>query len=235
MTQTTRPRPSASDLGLGAVFLVLVVVGLAIGRLSPDEPSGGPARAADDAAAIVDDFARADTARTISSGGQRRWIAARGVWGIRDEAAYVVSAPGGVALAVIDAGWAEGSVQTRLSQSSNGAGLVFRYRDPANYWAFVVAPPYATWTIERTVGGRRTVVGNTGLSPIKAGTVAAVRMGSQSVEFVLDGKVRRRIDNAILADATHVGLVGRGAVAGRARWDSFRAIPAPISAVPKQP
>jgi hypothetical protein len=236
MTSATKSSSSAMR-NLVVAFAVLLAAGLAIGRFSPDsskDPPGG----ARSGSGITDDFARGDSKTSLTVGGKHAdWTVPRGVWGVQKGSAYVVSATGrpATAVAVVDMGSAEGSVQVRLAQVSNGSGLVFRYRDPANYWAFVVAPGYATWTIERTIAGRRTVVGNTGLSPVKAGTVAAIRMEGPAIEFMLDGKVKRRVNNPLLQNATRTGLIGRGPKVGEARWDGFRAGPAVVSAVPKPP
>lgn len=242
----SRPRPGILLLGAACVVLLAVVVirvvGLWAGSDGPpaDEPQPSPPPAsADDTAnvatfddpevvqvvGVLDSFARPDDDNALGvvpSGPP--WSNDTGGWGIAGEQAYVPSPAAGRSHAVVDRGQGNGAVQVELSRVVHGAGLLFRYQDPQNYWAVVVAPSYATWAVVKVVEGIEETVGNTGLSPIADGTTVGVRMTDSIVDIVLDERVATTIVDDTLRDAGKVGLTAHsmpGIDAAAARFDDF--------------
>lgn len=170
------------------------------------------------------------------------WFADTGTWGISDGQAYLSAPANGRNHAVVDLGQAYGAVQATLPKVVNGAGLVFRYRNPFDYWAVVAVPAYATWAVVRVQGSQEEVVANTGLSPIDDGTRVAVRLDGDDIDIVLDTQVVRTITEAVVGTATKVGMTAQalpGIDAASARFDDFavaltsdRPVPGPSTATP---
>jgi hypothetical protein len=101
----------------------------------------------------------------LPPGGGPAWRIEAGTWEVADGQAAATGSGGDRSLAVVRLPGGEGAVQLTLSHVANGAGVVFRYRDRRDYWSVSAVPFYATWAITKTVGGRSTLVANTGLSP----------------------------------------------------------------------
>jgi len=166
------------------------------------------------------------------------WRAEAGTWGVVAGQAAVTTPAQGHSLAVVPLGGGDGTVQVRLAKVVNGAGIVFRYQDPLNYWAVVAVPYYATWAVSKTVGGHTSGMGSTGLSAVQDGTTVAVRLVGGTIDVAVEGQVRRTVADADLRRAPSVGMVApAGTGASDARFDDFhlalpgdRALPAPVAA-----
>src|SRR5262249_34166717 len=78
------------------------------------------------------------------------------------------SSPGAPSVAVVELGGTVREVSARFQPRADGIGLVFRYRDPHNYWFVVPDVGNATWNIYATVAGCD-VEANTGLSGTRPG------------------------------------------------------------------
>jgi hypothetical protein len=150
------------------------------------------------------------------------WRAAVGTWGIAAAQAAATTPLAGRNVAVVDAGRADEAVQVRVAKVTNGSGVVFRYRDPGNFWAVVAAPGYATWAIVKVVAGKDRVVGNTGLSPVADGTAVGVRAQGDTIDVLVDGRVTTTFGDVAFKDATMAGLTVEGLEGGKARFDDFR-------------
>lgn len=170
--------------------------------------------------------------------GQRPWQVDAGTWGIDDNSAYV-SEPGDARnFAVVGLGRGDGGAQVRMPQVVAGSGLAFRYRGPFNYWAVVAVPDFATWNVVKVVDGKQEVVDNTGPeSPVRNGTTIAVRLAGETIDVIVDGRVRVRIQDDTFSDAGKVGMTTpKGDDGMLARFDDFvaslpgnRPLPAPPS------
>ena len=78
------------------------------------------------------------------------------------------------------------------------------------------------------------VVGNTGQSPTADGTTVAVRLHDDTIEVIINGKIRKTIVDDFQATATKVGITTKGPEAGDARFDDFVAglpggLPIPVA------
>ena len=204
------PRRSRTCLDRLDVGL-LVPAGAAPGRAPGDGPTS-----------VHDGFDRPDHAGGLGAvQGGPSWRADAGVWGIAASSAYV-SAPGpGRNLAVAQTGGGDGQAQVRLARVVDGAGLLVRYRDPANHWAVVAVPGYATWAVVRTVGGREEVVANTGLSAVADGTTVGAVLDGDTMTVLVHGSVTTTVSDPALAGAGAAGMTTSGSGAGVARFDDF--------------
>jgi hypothetical protein len=102
----------------------------------------------------LDSFDRPDDALGLGAvPGGPQWEAAADTWGIAANQAYVVTPAAGRNIAVVELGQEEGAVQVRIPKMTAGAGIVFRYRDPSNYWAVFARPPSPPGTSQG--GGRQ--------------------------------------------------------------------------------
>jgi len=173
---------------------------------------------------VADAFTRADTRQTLgTTDSGQAWQAVHGVWAIRDHAARLVRITGAKSsFAVVDTGSPDGTVTLTESTVAPGAGLVFRYRDPSNYWAVEAAPRYGTWAIRKVSGGRQIVGANTGLSGLANGTTVTVRFKGTAIDVFVNGVRRHTLVDSDFSDATMAGLEATGAGATDARWASFR-------------
>jgi hypothetical protein len=212
-------------------FVVLAVAGVVIGRASPPRTDGTRPLIASSNAEVADEFNRTD-GTSLGQPPKAHWVVDKGEWGIRDGAAYVVSPPGDPALAVVETDGPDGVVQVTMATSVNDCGLLFRYRDTANYWALTAVPGYATWNLERVIEGNSVIVANTGLSPTKSGTVLAVRMRGDLLELFVDGKLQKQVKDTAFQTESRVGLIGRGPAVAQARWDGLLADGAPTGKPP---
>ncbi|MBW3641301.1 MAG: hypothetical protein KY447_00140 [Actinobacteria bacterium] len=234
----------AGVVALGALFVVLLVaivvriVSVWVGSdvaLPPEDDQGSSGAEANitvvderelvQVVGLLESFARPDDPNTLGAvPSGPAWSNATGTWGIAGEQAYVASPSTGRNHAVVDLGQPGGAVEVKLNRLTEGAGLVFRFQDPENYWAVVAAPSYATWAVVKVVEGNEEVVGNTGLSPIANGTTIGVRMNDTTIEIVLDHRVVTNIADETLRAASNAGLTAQsmpGVDAASARFDDF--------------
>ncbi len=195
---------------------------LELGPLTePGTPSSGSGGA-------VDPFDRDDSASSLGhTPSGVAWHAESGTWGIASGQAVVYSPGEGADFATVGAAWPDCVVQVRLTKVAPYAGLVFRYRDPANYWAVVAAPAYSTWVIVRVADGQTTQMGNTGLVSTGDGTTVGARMRGATVDILVDGKIMTTVASPPSPGADKVGLTADGADATHARFDDFSVVPEP--------
>lgn len=173
--------------------------------------------------AIVDSFSQPDSVFSLGSApGVGPWNAAAGIWGLDRHRAYVAGpAADDTNIAVLRLGPGRAAAQVTMAHAVQGAGLVFRYRDPRDYWAVVDVPAYATWSVVKVIHGRTAGAGDTGLSPVGDGTTVAVRLQGAELEILFGTRVVRTLVDPTLDDANMVGMIARGEDAGSARFANF--------------
>ena len=125
---------------------------------------------------VVDTFDRADAAELGAVPRGPRWASTSGRWGVAGHQAALLEPAGDASVAAVDLGSGDGSAEVRVATVVTGAGLVFRYRGPNDFWSVVALPFYGTWTVVRRIGGQSTAVASTGLSPVGDGVTLAVTM-----------------------------------------------------------
>ncbi|MCB1006696.1 MAG: hypothetical protein KDB35_21115 [Acidimicrobiales bacterium] len=216
-------------VGAAVAFVAIAIVGILIASGGDSgggdgETSAAPADARTDVGVFgtIDQFDRPDSATTMGDfAPSRPWSADAGTWGIDNGEAYLVRSGEFRNHSVVGLGQGDGGAQVRLDKVVNGAGLVFRYVGPYNYWAVVAVPDVATWNVVKVVDGDQEVVGNTGQSPTADGTTVGVRMRGDTIDVIINGRVRKTIVDDFQAEAGKVGLTARGPDSGDARFDDF--------------
>lgn len=226
--------PSRVMLVVGAVvaFVAIAIVGVLIATSGDGGGGGGGGGGNDSTAAdartdvgifgTTDQFDRADSDTTLGDFAPGRpWSAEAGTWGIDADEAYMVRGGEFRNHAVIGLGQGDGGAQVRLDKVVTNSGLVFRYVGPYNYWAVVAVPDVATWNVIKVVDGDQEVVGNTGQSPTADGTTVGVRLRGDTIEVIINGRIRKTIVDDFQADAGKVGITARGPDSTDARFDDF--------------
>lgn len=197
-----------------------------LGRVVP-AASADAGRATPVAPPRLDTFDRPDdSSRLGGTVGAARWRTPAGTWGTRGRKAVVDQLGAGRSLAVVDGERSDGIVQVQVDEVGTGAGLVFRYRDPTNYWAVEAVPNYATWTVVKVVGGVSRVMADSGPTGTAAGTVVNVRMEGDRIDVVVGSQSITVVDGTF-RDATMVGMTASGAGGTTARFDDFGTGPLP--------
>lgn len=217
-------------VGAAVAFVAIAIVGILIAT-GGDGDGGGDSGGGDTAAdartdvgifGSIDQFDRPDSTTELGDfAAGRPWTATAGTWGISDNEAYLVESDEFRNHAVIGMGQGDGGAQVRLDKVVNGSGLVFRYLGPYNYWAVVAVPDVATWNVIKVVDGDQEVVGNTGQSPTGDGTTIAVRLRGDTIDVIVNGRIRKTVVDDFQAEAGKVGITARGADSGDARFDDF--------------
>lgn len=98
------------------------------------------------------------------------------------------------------------SVEASVDLLADGAGVVFRYQDPANHWGVRAVPSFGSWNIFKVVDGRETIERVLAGQALD-GTRVGVQQSGTRFRVMLNGLVRSTIEDEALADATGVGLM----------------------------
>lgn len=215
-------------VGAAVAFVAIAIVGVLIASGGGDGGGGGQQESAADARTdvgifgTIDQFDRPDDPSSMGDFAPGRpWTEGAGTWGIVDGEAYLSRGGEFRNHSVIGIGQGDGGAQVRLDKVVNGAGLVFRYVGPYNYWAVVAVPEVATWNVIKVVDGDQEVVGNTGQSPTADGTTVGVRMEGDTIDVIINGRIRKTVVDDFQAEAGKVGLTTRGPDSADARFDDF--------------
>lgn len=232
-TSISRRSLVITSSALGALTLVGFLLGYVLAPSPPPEPPGstGPAvlENRDRLGAPLLVAGGLDTFDIDSPGslgampGGPSWRAVRGGWAVALGEAYPASPAPGRSLAVVALGQGDGAAQVRVARLTQGSGVVFRYRDPSNYWYVAAVPAYGSWSVVKVLDGQEQTVANTGTSSVKDGTTVGVRFQGQTIDVAIDGVVRASVSDGALSTADGVGMAVWGSDAAKARFDDFRA------------
>ena len=162
----------------------------------------------------------------------RMWRSIRGDWRLMERSTLVDKpGAGATSLIVSHAASPAVTVKARLSTAASGAGIVFRYKDPFDYWSLTAVRNVATWQLRKIVGGRQTFATSTGFTPTRNGTVVTVTTKTDGTIYVsFNGTPPQVLTDNALADQTGVGLIALGASAQHAVFEDFQTLavlPAP--------
>lgn len=160
------------------------------------------------------------------------WRVVDGSWQVANQQASFSAKTAKTELAVVDPGTPVEAAQVRLAAVGDGAGLVFGYRDPSDYWVVTAAPAYATWSVVKVVHGVPEGAGNLGLTSTDAGSILAVVIRNGTADIGVSGKVERVVTDPTLRGATGVGIAVGPAGAGKAVFEDFQVVPVPPPAPP---
>ncbi|MDQ2724087.1 MAG: hypothetical protein M3Y36_01105 [Actinomycetota bacterium] len=175
----------------------------------------------------LDLFDRPDSADGLGSlPGGPPWQALAGTWGIANQQAYLSAPIADQGLAVVAFGRPLASAQVRVAAMVAGAGLVFAYQDPGNYWVVQAEPSYGTWNVVQVVAGTSRGLGNIGLVPIADGTVVSAAVTGDQVAVAVDGQVGRTFTASTPVMGQGAGLTVSGPGARMVRFEDFGITPA---------
>lgn len=170
---------------------------------------------------VVDTFAADDSDRLGSTETGHRWFEVSGSWSVDDsEATAAPDGDTGAAVAVVDPRQVDGTYTVTMSRVVPGAGVVFRYAGPRNFWYLSAAPQAATWRVVRVVEGEPIEVDTLGVAPIGDGTTIAVESEGATLAFTVDGQRRKAITDEALVGHSRVGLFASGTGTDQPRWST---------------
>jgi hypothetical protein len=176
----------------------------------------------------IDDFDRPDGSVLGTSDSGQAWNLVAGEWGIDEGGATVATGAPAANVATLDLTSGNHQASVRVNRVVNGAGLVFRFKGPRNFWAAQVATGAGTWNLVRVSDGEATTVENLGLQPIADGTVIGVKARGDRIEVTVDGTAAAVVRDDSHLDAIGVGLlVPSGEPATAVRFDDFDAATLP--------
>jgi hypothetical protein len=237
---------SPTWLQTGLLVVAALVVGLVVGRTTaPDEGESAP-QGGDDATdgalpfpsgdvnrtgywgfanlepTAIDTFDRPDDAENLGRAGTgQRWDAVAGTWGIAGNAALTSAGDGsGPRLAVIAEGTGDGLTEVTMTVVEEGAGLVFRYLDPENYWSVTANPGAGSWTATRVLDGQPEFVGEIPCQT-SDGTTISVTQSGPAVRFLVEGTECLTVNDGSLSEQLQGGLIASASSTGVARWNRF--------------
>jgi hypothetical protein len=209
---------------VGALFLAVIIVGLVLESSKSPKAAG----TSDSSRRIVDSFKRTGGSLGRSDSGDV-WTEVRGKWATSAKTARVRQPAPLRSIAVVDSRTRGGTVAVTVATPCAGCGLVFRFRDPSNYWRLVASPQFATWGLSKVVNGQERLVATTGLSSSRPGTVVSVSVRDSRIEVGINSILRISVLDTDLLEAPGVGLIGTGATATQGRWSAFMFSGAPTT------
>ena len=242
-------RAPAAKARLVVVAVALLVVGVLIGRLTaPDSEADVATGVEEDAGTdsppatfpagdqsrepwwglvgfqrlAVDTFDRADASDGLGETGTgETWETPTGKWGIEGGSPgcspAIRTKPN---IAIVPASEGDGLVEVTMATPEQGAGLVFRYQDPSNYWAVTTSTSLGTWAVTRTVDGEAEAVAELN-APVTAGTTITVILTGTQVRFLVDSVDTLSLDDSTFAGVRQAGLIAPADSPLEARWDRF--------------
>lgn len=216
----SKGRTTGLRVTLGSGSLALLA-GTGLGVLTVSLLPGGGARPvpADLGAAIV-------VQGTPQPMGVPPWLVVHGRWQAGNGHASFSSPASGIQLAVLESIPRVVAAQVRLPTVGSGAGLVFAYQGPGDYWAITAVPGYATWSVLKVLHGVSTGEGNLGLDSLAGGSILQVVMHGHSAALGLDGKVLRVVSNPSLSPG-RVGVTVAGSGVTQTSFGDFQVVPVP--------
>lgn len=204
-------RARRSGVIAAAVLGVLVVAGVVIGALATGDSEEGGAPATFDGF----DGSGALDGRVTPEG--LTWTVPVGAFEV-DEGT-VAADDGVVSIAVLDIDRPLQRVDAEFDDVADAAGIVFRYRDQANYWSIVAAERFGTWNVNKVVQGEVSFMGNTGVGLSPEGTLE-VRLSGPTIRVLVNRQERTALVDGDLQTASGAGLISSDDSAG-AEWSAF--------------
>jgi hypothetical protein len=170
---------------------------------------------------LEDTFDRSDADDLGTADSGQPWEVTAGSWAIRNDGAVATGDPAaGPQLAVVPQVVNDGLVEVGLRVAATGAGLVFRYEDPRNYWAVTADTTTITWTVTQVIDGEATTAGQFS-APVFDGVTISVTQNVATVRFLVEGIEYYRVLDPTPDEVLRTGLVADGPLAVGAIWDRF--------------
>jgi len=162
------------------------------------------------------------------------WQVVGGGWHVAAEQGLFTSPASGPQLAVL-ASTPVAAAQVRLAAVGDGAGLVFGYRGPQDFWTVTAAPSYGTWAVVKVAGGRPVGEGNLGLASTARNSILAVVVRGDTADVGLDGKVLHVVTDPSLDGTTRAGVTVAPSGVDQTRFEDFQVVPTAVPAPPVKP
>ena len=170
---------------------------------------------------VSDTFDRADAPVLGTAGTGQPWQAVAGTWGVRaDRAVTSGGADGAPNIAVVPDGSGDGLTEVTMMVVEEGAGLVFRYLDPENYWSVTANPGVGSWSVNRVIDGDTELVSEVP-APTNDEITVSVTQDDSVVRLLLDGVEYLSLTDTALGDQLQGGIIAAPDTVGDARWDRF--------------
>lgn len=218
-----------SDILIGVgVLAVLLIVGVVFSTVvgGDDDAGGGGAAVTSDA---TDDFNRPfnPTAVGVAATGDS-WDAVSGTWGVDAAQLYVAvpAASNARNLVVLDMGSSDGQLSAVFARVRLGAGMVFWYESPDDFWVVLPATGFGTWIVQHLVDNEAVVNESLGLADSADGTSVSITLDGGSITGQVGEEEPVTIDVDDPGTSSLVGFTAEGFGSTDARWDDFYAVPA---------
>ncbi len=197
MTYSLFPTSTRGRVGYGIFYAVLMLVAIGIvGR--------GPTSSVHVEGDTIEFLQPSPSGDLPTSEALGEWTYEGGTWTV--DGGAVGEASQAAATFAILAVTPQSSVEATYATLADGAALIFRYQDPANYWGVRAAPSYGGWNIVKVVDGREEVV-RVLVGQALDDTQVGVQQAGSRFRVMLNGLVRSRVDDKDLASAPGVGLM----------------------------
>jgi peptidoglycan/LPS O-acetylase OafA/YrhL len=205
----------------------LALVGVLIGRLELHGATRATSAVPDtyrwsrEGAQVWDDFRRSDQAGLGLAPTGQAWNVLSGSWSVENDRA-VAAAAASRSVAIVDTAPAAAlHLRAVLGPDASQGGVAFRCADIENCWTITAVPAFGTWSVQKVVGGRPTLVGNLGVVSSRPGTNVAVHLRGDRIRISVDGVVRKVIVDNSLVDADGVGLARGSGETQLGSWSEF--------------
>jgi hypothetical protein len=191
----------------------------------PSLPEGMPETVVDTTEIASDNFDRSNSPDVMGEAGPGQvWVSDSGVWGIDDDQAYVSGSvetlhTNRAVLTGIEMN--QGTIEADLTKLATGAGILFRYQGPFNYFTITPVREFVGWRVQKVVNGKRELVGFIDYMPVRDDMTVTVQLQQRRIEIYLDGQPAASFTDGDLIFASGVGLTVSGADAGTPRFDNF--------------
>lgn len=168
--------------------------------------------------ARVENFDRPD-APTLDFQNAPLFLVTSGSFGVVGGRAKSTSPSDSVAVASLP-GNDVGAVSMAIFDAKPGSGLVFRYRDPSNYWIITPHPTHGTWSVVKVEAGNPSTLTETANAVGTENVTISVQTTNDDIVVRLNGRMETVLTDAFLAEVPATGMMVKGGDASTA-FDDF--------------
>jgi len=172
---------------------------------------------------VADTFDRREAGGGLGTTGTGNpWTAVGGEWGITGGRALLEQpAPTGPNLVVVPEGTGDGLMEVTMTAVENGAGLVFRYANPDNYWTVTANRSTGSWSVSRVIDGSPPELVAEVPGPTEDGVTVTLTQAGPTLRLLIDSVAYFSADDRALSRQLQAGLYAPEGSVGEARWDRF--------------
>jgi hypothetical protein len=201
-------------------FLVVAAVGVLFDWAFGDRDRIAAANKAPlEFVARAENFDRPD-AETLDFNNAPLFLVPAGSFAIRDGRAVRSSAEDAVALASLPDGKI-GAVSMTVLNANTGSGVVFRFRDLANYWVVTPHASHGTWSLVKIQGGVATTMAETASAVGTENVSISVQTDGDRIVVRLNGRMETVLSDAFLGGVASTGFIAKGPEGSEVQFDDF--------------